>query len=752
MSEDQPPEDKPPEGAAEAGPRPASPESDSSPEPGKWDGSAAGVPPPDGEGGAGDAERPKVTDAKEESLDYDNKTSRWLRLEFERVKNARDIAGHDINYNYHYDLGSEKQARGRISVPDLARAVRVHVTTPSDARLQQSVLEHQVVFACGRTGTGRGASAIVVLDRLTGACRKTSQVTVLDAASGLADLRYRLEPGCGHLLDVSGETWVDTITDAQIAGAREALGPSGYLIILVEADSERSLPGIVVDHEMPELAQVLVFQLAARLVPQGAIDTAAARALIAEACRADEATKTWYEEITGAAMAGPVDAAVLAEAIWSWHDRRAADSSAMPRVSYFRNRRRYQQAADLLRRGDGTDSPIRQSYAIAAAVLDGLAVSEVIEGAGTLGALLAEVEHPGAPGQREIFAQPLARWLRHVELTALPAEQGNRDGTVIKMPSRELSRIVIEVAWRNYDAARTPMLTWLKSLCQEHPNDRVRIRGVQALAVIAQHDYALIKERVLEVWSASDRRIQHQAAAWLLEALVLEGAAAGKVMELLWRWSRSGDRGKRAIAVRACGTAVATHKRPGAERSDAQQSDAQRSDAERFDPIKGVRFSAADPGMAALPELALYEMYALGLTMEVTRELPLWMRGFPEMRVRAGRVLVRISRLRRIAESTSPGAYDLLWRLAVTPNEVGVSLPEVAALWHVACRHESSRGAAWQMLGFWAQSCRDHPELWRTFTQLADEFEKAADTDELRARLGVYRRRWTAYLDEEDQK
>jgi hypothetical protein len=739
MSEEQPPEDKPPEGkspedAGETDPRAASPESD------KWDGSAAGVPPPDGEAGSGDAERPRVTDAKEESLDYDDRTSRRLRLDVSRVENIRDIAEH-INYHY-YDLGQEKQARGRISVPDLARAARVHVTTSSDAQLRQSALEHQVVFACGRTGTGRRASATVVLDRLTGMCRTTSKVTVLDAASGLADLPDRLEPGCGHLLDISGETWVDTITDAQIAGAREALGPSGYLIILLEADGERSLPGTVVDHEIPDLAQVVVFQLAARLAPDGAIDTAGARALIAAACRADDATKKWHEEITSAATTGPVEAALLAEAIWSWHERLAADSSAKPRVSDFRNRRRYQQVADLLRRGDGTDSPIRQSYAIAAAVLDGLAVSEVIEGASKLSALLAEVEHPGAPGQREVFAQPLARWLRHVELVALPAEQGNRDGTVIKMPSRELSRIVIEVAWRNYDAARTPMLTWLKSLCQEHPNDRVRIRGVQALAVIAQHDYTLIKERVLEVWSASDRRIEHQAAAWLLEALVLEGAAAGKVMELLWRWSRSGDPGKRAVAVRACGTAVASYKR----------SEAERSEAERFDPIMGVRFSAADPWLAALPELALYEMYALGLTKEVTKELPLWMRGFPVMRVRAARVLVRISQLRQTAEGELPGSYDLLWRLAFTPDDVGVGLPEVAALWHVACRHESSRGAAWQMLGRWARSCREHPELRRAFTQLADEFEKAADTDEFRARLGVYRRRWTAYLDEEDQK
>ncbi len=423
---------------------------------------------------------------------------------------------------------------------------------------------------------------------------------------------------------------------------------------------------------------------------------------------------------------------LLAEAIWDWRERRTADPAAMPRIDYFRERRRYQQAADLLRRhGDGADSPLRQSYAISAAVLDGLAVSEVIEGAGKLSTLLSEVEHPGAPGHREIFAQPLARWLRHVEMAVPPADRGSRDSTVVKMPSRELSRIVIEVAWRSYDAARPPVLEWLMSLCQEHPDDRVRIRAVQALAVIGQHDYPLIKGRVLEVWSSSNRRIQHQAAAWLLEAMVLEGTVAEKVKLLLRRWSRSGDVLKRAVAVRAYGTAVAR--------------------SESLDAIRGVRFSAADPRLDALPELALREMYMLGLTREVMTELPLWMRGFPLMRDRAGRALVRISRVRRVRDGEAREPYDLLWRLGNTPDELGVDMAEVVSLWHLACQHPTSRGAAWQMLGFWARSCRDHPELRGTFTRLADEFEKAADTDEFRARLGVYRRRWTAYLDKEGQ-
>ena len=677
----------------------------------------------DGDTEPEEAKGPEVTDEKEESLDYDDARSRWVRQDFGQVGSARDIAGTIINY---FGMPSEKRAPGPISAADLDRAARVHVTTQSDAWLQRSVRTDRVVFLRGRNGTGRRASATVVLDRLTGTSRPASKVIVLDT------LTDRLEPGCGHLLDGSDEAWVDTITEAQLAGARADLGGTGFLIILVDADSARSLPAPVVDHEPPDLGQVVVFQLAARLTTRGPLETSAAHALIDEACRLDQATARWHQEITEAATAVVAEAALFAEAVWDWQHRRTTDHTATPHADDFRDRRRYQQAADLLRRrGDGADSPLRQSYAISAAVLDGLAVSEVIEGAGRLSALLAEVEHPGAPGHREIFGQPLARWLGHVQMAAPPAGQGARDGTVVKMPSRELSRVVIEVAWRSYDAARPPVLQWLMALCQQHPDERVRIRAAQALAVIAQHDYGLIKDRVLETWSASNRRIQHQAAAWLLEAMVLEGTMAEQVKVLLRRWARSGDVLKRAVAVRTYGTAVA--------------------ETEPADAVNGVRWSAADPRLSTLPELALREMYLLGLTQEVMAELVRWTRGFPLMRARAGRTLVRISRVRRLGDGRSPGPYDLLWQLAQTPSELDVGVTEVAALWHLACQHPTSRGAAWQMLGLWAKSCRDQPGLRGTFTQLADEFEKAADTDEFRARLGVYRRRWAAYLDEENQ-
>jgi hypothetical protein len=189
------------------------------------------------------------------------------------------------------------------------------------------------------------------------------------------------------------------------------------------------------------------------------------------------------------------------------------------------------------------------------------------------------------------------------------------------------------------------------------------------------------------------------------------------------------------IAVRAYGTAIAP--------------------TVPDDAILGVRISAVFPvGVGTLPEAALCEMYRLGLTEKVTAELAQWRLGFPVMRERAGRALVRISQFRRVPEGESNGPYDLLWLLAHEPGKVGASMTELAEVWLLACSHENDalRGTAWRMLGRWAKSCSKYPGLGYTFSTLADEFEKAAAGDDLRGRLRVYRRRWNRDINEETEE
>ena len=728
-----------------------------------WNGNASGPPAGDKDGAADAREDANVSEPAEESLDkrYDERESQWswVRSDFPTRggpvfdlrgpgTGIRDIAGHDINNFSTYVNWGETRARGPIGAVHLARAAQVHVRTGSDARLAQACREDQLVFLRGRSESGRRSSAIVVLDGLTGRERSESRVTVLEAAAGLGGLAGRLVKGHGHLVDASTADWIEVVSEAQIAETQEALGPGGYLIVLIDASTNGSLPSTVVDHQAPDLDQVINSHLAAKVtvsrdrlaINRSQVteeDRAAARGLVQAAVAISADAAEWRGEIIGqpsGSSAVPADAVHFAEAIWAWRAQHADDPRAVPEIRAYRELRLSQRARSLLQRGNRDDSPLRQAYVISAAVLDGLAVSEVADGARQLAVLLQEVEHPGETEGRRIFAEPLARWLSHVAMTALMAEpdkRGTGNGIAhVKMPSRHLARAVIEVAWRDYDAARLPMLGWLAHLCGGHPDERVRIRAAQALAVIAGHDYPQIRDRVLLPWSESGKPVEHQAAAWLLEAATLDGTVADQVKTLLWRWSHSGDRGKRAIAVRAYGTAA----------SQSAQDQA----------IRGVRFSAADVTFGSLPELALREMYVLGLREKVLQELTFWTRAFLPMRERVGRVLVRLSRVRRPGDDGTPPSFDLLWRMAHEPDKAGIDLATLAVLWKHACLQPGSRGAAWQMLGLWAQSCRDQPVLRTTFNQLISEFEQVADQAELRARLRVYRRRWSTYLGQED--
>jgi hypothetical protein len=710
----------------------------------RWDGNAAQVPPV-GDAGSTAPSDEEPTDSQEVWLTDDQQKSS-LRAKIPEGSYFRDVVAGEVHHHY-YQSRQERRGPGRVPVRDLLHASHVHVRTASDADVQDVLTHQQVVFCRGAPGTGRSQSATVVLDRLTSYDRSAGKVIVLDTTAGLAGLPEQLEPGCGHLLDGSEVPWAETVSWAQLNQLRAALGQSGFLLILVGADDGTPLAGPAVNHVGPagqDLGKVAAFHLAVQSLSDDSTPNremltrarAGARAVIEEARQADGKTRDWFEELTHASTARPTEAVLFADVIGDWHRRRQLDPEAMPRVAESRARHRYEQAAGLMRRSDVADSPLRQSFALSAAVLDGLALSEVIDGAAQLAALLAEVEHPGEPGQREVFAQPLVRWLRHAEMAAPKPGAGDRDSTVlVKMPSRELARAVIELAWREYDAVRIPVLSWLMTLAAEHRDDRVRIRAVQALAYIAAHDYPLIKQRVLDVWSSKgSRHVEHLAASWLLEAIVLDGVAADKVTELLLLWSRK-DILKRTVAVRAYGTAIASRVPKEA--------------------IQGVRISAVLPvGLGSLPEAALCEMYRLGLTREVTEELTQWRLGFPVMRARAALALVRISQFRRIAEGESDGPYSLLWLLAHDPDKVGASMTELAEVWLLACSDENDllRSAAWRMLGRWAESCRQYPGLGGTFTIMADEFEKVSGGDDLRGRLSVYRQRWNSYIVEETQK
>jgi hypothetical protein len=675
----------------------------------------------------GNTTEQQTTTAREEALNYESHASE-IRIDFATGGTYRDVAG--VINNHYYTSGTLRGTSvGRVRVTKLEQVLAAHVETPSDEGLRSRLQAQHVVILLGAAGTGRGESALVALDELTGQSREVSRVVMLDAAGGLRAALGQFQPEHGHVLDASEAAWADTISEAQINQAREVLGDHGFLVIVADSDNMQ-IPGHVVEHAHPDLEQVAAFQLAVRLVggespdPRTLADARGrAHAIIAEA-RADAGTRQWHEEITGPTIVSPSEAVMFADAIWDWHGSKTGDSSAIPRVEKFRFRRYYDEARTQLRHRGGMSSPVSQAYMISAAVLDGLALNEVVEGATELSRRFAQVES----SNREIFVQPLARWIRPAEIEVL----GIGKGTVVRMPSRGLARSIVEAAWREYDCVRAPMLDWLLALCEEHPDELVRVRAVQTLAYIATDDYKVIEKKVLERWAESRSPERHVTASWLLEAIVRDGASSKSVLRLLRNWSRESDYKKRAIALRAYGTSI------------AQEASG--------DAIAAVRFSADMNQFSYLPELALREMYRLGMVTEVMAELTSWPRSLPAARRRASRALVRIAYIRGNLQDGSEGSYHLLWLLSHDPDQVGASLTQITRLWQSACLDEQSAKDAWRVLCDWASSCAGDAEMSRTFITLADEFEKTAQDAKLRSRIGMYRRWWDRHLTEETRK
>jgi hypothetical protein len=709
----------------------------------------------DGGAGEGRADKPEVAAQAEEKLNRGSEQAdaqaRRLRadvpqgfqatFQFGKRARVRDFAGRDMHVTYNYYGDEIRLSAGSVSVDQLTRAERVHVVARSDAELRARCAGDRVVFLRGRQESGRRSSAVRVLDELTGSWRDQSRVTILEAASGISGLSRRLAEGQGYLLDGSAQDWLAGISEAQLAEIQDALGKGrgAFLIVLVDAGTALTVPGVVVEQELPDPGEVVRSHIAVSLAgsrPATPEDRDAAEALLRDGLRIPDA-REWYDEITGDAAedarAAPAEAAYLAAAIAEWGQQRAADAAVRPRIEAFRSQRLTQQARVLLGHGDRSDSPVRQAYVISTAVLDRMAVSEVADEARKLAVRLEKVE--GGSARRRIFAETLMHWLSHVDVPASVTE-ADRPGSsgstaVVRMPTRRLARRIVEVAWLDYDLVRDPIRDWLVELCG-HRDYLIRIRAAQALAFIAAYDYQHVKDKVLGPWSQSDRPIDHQAAGWLLEAMAT-GAAAGsrmadRVQDLLRRWARSGNWRMRAIAVRAYATQL------GAQAPD--------------DAMAGIRISATDPRFRALPDLALGELYADGLHDKVMQELELWTHAYPAMRSRVGRALVRISWIH--GSDAGPGSYDLLWRMTYHRQAAGIDLETLAELWNLACQQENSSGAAWEMLGLWARTCRSDSAQRDTFLRLIEILEKKVD-DAGRSRFDVYRRRWNHYLAQESE-
>ncbi|MGH3244542.1 MAG: hypothetical protein ACRDNL_29520 [Spirillospora sp.] len=687
-----------------------------------------------------------ASDAAAGTESYDRRTAGY-RDDFYGTSSRFDVggdaefgmfAGRDLHYHDHGGKG-RGPSRRKVRPEELAAAEAWYTSTGIEPELRRVFRRTHLAFLRVRAGDGGGTTAIAVLDELTGRSRQESRVRRLSPA-GPRLLAAGVEKGVGLLVDALGTTWASRLRRSEADELANKLHEQGsFMVVLVDANVSLPVTDVVV-HTPPDPGRVFDRYLSFLHVKwqTGSNGPAPSRASVDVAMRMDlpglikkiedgpPEAREWYDAVRTPGTA-PREVVIFAQEWWNWYRltmKTGADEEDPP----FPKRDLTEQARNLLRSKGGSDgSPVRQAYVIAAAVLDDVSMSDITESAGRLAAGFSQIERPGTETRREVFGEPFRSWVEQLSAGPSPSLTGP-----VWRRQRELSRVVVEVAWAEYDVVRDPLRRWLVDLCARGGVQRVR--AVQALALIAAKDYGQIRDKVLRDWSKSGRNWHHECAAWLLEAMILFGRpelrrVAEKELRSL---ARSLRKSERAVALRTYGTRITDEERLGRALEDVHGS---------IGVLRG-RFGT-------LIAQCLRDLYELGHREPVLDSLVKRVRmlPIPPVQEQAARTIVRIARLR------SGGGHDLLRFADTLPRgtrgkDDELTLTGIAELWWYACDMPGTRTEAWRVLGRWHADCADHPELMPTFEALLDAMarvdhaERSADGRPMRTRIGLYREFW----------
>ncbi|PRY00710.1 hypothetical protein [Allonocardiopsis opalescens] len=638
--------------------------------------------------------------------------------------------GQGISFGGGPDGGGRHERPGPVDPDRLREDARTYVATRSDPQLRMLLDTLSLVFLTGPASTGRHASAGDALARWSLRTERDPLVAVLHPQSPFGTLTARLRPGHGHVLDATGQMWPATVPDAEVKEVQSWLRQNrASLVVLIDEPNPVTEVRQYQLHHQPAAPERIL-----RAHLRHCLDAPEQDGAVLAAAREDAETRDWLDELTA-----PAECVELASVLADWW---RTGRGAPPAVRQVRHRLLCHQARELLRAAPAVESPTQQAYALAGAVLDRHELNTVIRAAGRLAELLRATENPHGSRGRQVFTDPLHNRTRHIRIVAARSAGPATGGSVrqlVRMKQPRLAGALVDVAWSEFDACRGPLLDWLRELCLDH-DTRVRISAAQTLGRLAGIDFAEIKREVLDAWAGSVRPAHHQAAAWLLEKAVKDGARADEARAVLRRWARSGDRLQVLIALRAYGTEIG--------RDDPQEA------------LRGIRevvlarrWTRGRPGQVLRPDVrwlvssALAEIYTAGPDQrgEVLSELLAWARRDPAVTPQVTQALMLIALLPADPGGSGadgaprrPERYDLLSWLADPPDGSAGTVPveDIVQLWRTALVDAHLFHHAWRFLISWDRSAAPGtPER----AYMHDLFARLAADPRLRSRIAFYR-------------
>jgi len=184
------------------------------------------------------------------------------------------------------------------------------------------------------------------------------------------------------------------------------------------------------------------------------------------------------------------------------------------------------------------------SFMIAAAVLNGASYQAMASEGGRLRELLEPLEtiepREERPDGRRVFGTPRTQRLKevgaHIESGYQVTEFGLNVVELAQLDNPAVQPAVLNHVWHEHDAARGPLLAWLRDLGR-HRSFEVRVRAAAAVGKLAEFDFGHLRTEVLLPWATDESELVRECAADALGVPAWGSDVAPQVFGLLHHWS-----------------------------------------------------------------------------------------------------------------------------------------------------------------------------------------------------------------------
>ncbi len=615
------------------------------------------------------------------------------------------VAARDVNILYRMVGGEPATPRpvsGPVHESILDRLAETYVEVTAFARLREGLRRQHVQVLRGYRGSGRMTTALLALRGLSKSVNHlgASQAHSLVSASVADGSGYVAEPTEGPvtpaLLSALGERLreqhaylvllTDEALDLDESTSSEYVlryaHPSGEQVFhrhfeQVAVDRDREFlgqPGVksaIFDEARQAAGPAQVVRLVNNLVVAAGEDRTAEQFLSGLESRLRTGVRRW--------LLGEPPGIAATDSMEGW-------SSAPPGSNA------------------GVAGPQRTLWEVATllacCVLDGYPLGRVVAEAERLAVRLHEIESPGTRPPHPVLRDSVQACITFIRV-AEPHEPGSdwlaRWHTPrVWVRDPKTPRIVFEILWREFIAARGPVVGWLREMT-DPARGRSSTRGsgkcaIATIGMLATIDFDYLYRALLGGWAGSRDERLNEAAVRALEVAASDERVASTVRLALRRWSDpKSARFRRRTAMLAYRSGIGAHF-PG-------------------DALRAVR------GMTGNADRRQARVLLTGLVLaghadRVLAQLAGPDGGDPE----AVGLFLALGDVDGDADIPDPRGALLASRATVPGGDRALS-----RLWTLALRDSSTTTAAWRRLREWVALADDQPELLASLGTLATD-------------------------------